>query len=136
MTDIFSKTKRSEIMSAIKSKGSRIENLFARLLRKNGVRISSHSRSLPGNPDFFSKKKQIVIFIDSCYWHGCRYHSSQPKSNRSFWKDKILKNKLRDWHVNMQYRKMKWKVFRIWEHSLVKDVPDPKTSMLLNFLKK
>ncbi|WP_331271158.1 hypothetical protein [Bacillus sp. 123MFChir2] len=38
------------------------------------------------------KKYKTVIFLDSCFWHGCNLHGNIPKSNRNYWK-KILKIK-------------------------------------------
>jgi DNA mismatch endonuclease (patch repair protein) len=41
-----------------------------------------------------------------------------PKSNRAFWRKKLLGNVARDQKVNRTLRQSGWRVLRIWEHSL------------------
>ena len=120
-TDIFSKKKRSEIMSRIKSKESKIEEQIGKLLRNQGVKYRKNVRSLFGNPDFAIKKNKIVVFVDSCFWHGCKKHGSYPKTNKIFWNKKISRNKERDLEVNKHYRKSGWKLVRVWEHEIKKN---------------
>lgn len=38
-----------------------------------------------------------------------------PKTNIRFWHDKITLNKARDYKVNVELRRMGWRVMRIWE---------------------
>jgi DNA mismatch endonuclease (patch repair protein) len=118
MADIFSSAKRSEVMSRIKNKGSALERFFESELKKIGLRYRKHVSSLPGKPDFIFPDKKAAVFIDSCFWHGCRYHGTLPKSNRKFWKEKIARNKSRDKKVTGEYKKMGWSIMRIWEHKL------------------
>ena len=118
MTDIFSKNKRSVVMSMVKDKNSNIEREFATLLRYLNIKYRSHQKLLPGKPDFRLVNQEIVIFIDSCFWHGCHHHGSLPKSNRHFWRQKITRNKERDREINREYKQMGWRVIRIWEHNL------------------
>lgn len=118
MTDIFSKEKRSIVMSAVKGKNSKIEKEFAALLKHLNIKYRSHPKLLPGKPDFRLVNQEIVIFVDSCFWHGCHWHGSLPKSNGHFWKQKITHTKKRDGEVNRKYKQMGWRVVRIWEHNL------------------
>jgi len=103
-------------MSLIKNKGSILEKRFESGLKKSKIKYKEHVVDMPGKPDFVLKKIKTVIFIDSCFWHGCRYHCKLPKTNREFWKRKILKNKNRDKKVNKMYKQTEWNVFRVWEH--------------------
>lgn len=135
MSDIFSKRKRGAVMAKIRSKDSAIERAVSTLLKTSGIRTRSHARSLPGHPDFYSKKMKFVIFADSCFWHGCRYHGSAPKTNRVFWRNKICRNKERDREVNREYRRMGWTVIRIWEHTLKNNLQNTHVSELLERLK-
>lgn len=107
-------------MFAVKGKHSKIEKKVAELLKENGIRYRQHSKTLPGKPDFYFTRLKTVLFVDSCFWHGCRYHGTQPKNNKEFWKKKIARNKERDREINRHYRKIGWKVIRIWEHQLGK----------------
>ena len=117
-TDIFSKKKRSEIMSRVKNKESKIEKKIGKILWAQGFRYRKNVSSLMGKPDFANKKEKTVIFVDSCFWHGCERHKNLPKSNKDFWVKKILRNKERDTEVSKYYRNLKWKIIRIWEHDL------------------
>lgn len=122
MADIFTKEKRSVVMSAVKNKGSLIEKEVASALRQKKISYRSHNTTLPGKPDFTCTKIKTVIFVDSCFWHGCRYHGSMPKSNKKFWNKKITNNRNRDRRINAEYKALGWRVLRIWEHTLRNDL--------------
>jgi DNA mismatch endonuclease (patch repair protein) len=62
--------------------------------------------------------RQIAVFVDGCFWHGCSKHCRMPQGNREYWTRKIADNKTRDRFVNRQLRKRGWTVVRIWEHEL------------------
>lgn len=115
MTDTVSKKKRSEIMSKVKSKDSEIEVKFRKAIWKAGFRYRKNSANYFGKPDLVLKKYKTVIFIDSCFWHGCKKHCRLPSSNKKYWVEKIERNKRRDKEVNRYYRKLGWKVIRVWE---------------------
>lgn len=116
--DMFSKKKRSEIMSKIRSKDTKIEILFRKALWKKGFRYSKNSSKYFGKPDMSLPKYKTVIFIDSCFWHNCPKHGYLPKSNLRYWRKKIARNKERDKKVSRYYKKEDWKVIRIWEHEI------------------
>ena len=118
MADIFSKEKRSEIMSRIKSQDSKIEILFRKQLWRHGFRYRKNSGKLFGKPDIVLKKHETVIFIDSCFWHGCKKHCRIPTARKKYWVQKIERNKERDKQVGKIYRNQKWKIFRVWEHQI------------------
>lgn len=119
MTDKFSKEKRSEIMSAIRSKNA---HSTERRLRAGlaSARISGwrmNAKDLAGKPDFVFGDKKIAIFVDGCFWHGCKC-KRLSKTHRNFWKNKIETNIARDKRISRQLRKQGWKVIRIKEHEL------------------
>jgi len=118
--DKFSKEKRSEIMSKIKSKDTKLEVKFGKLLWNQGFRYRKNSKKYFGTPDFVLKKYQTVIFIDSCFWHGCKKHLKLPATNKKFWEQKIENNIKRDKEVNKYYKKIGWNIERFWEHDLSK----------------
>mgnify|MGYP001575952176 CR=1 FL=1 len=121
MADVVSKKKRSKIMSAIKSKDTKMEIAFRKVLWNKGFRYSKNSSKYFGKPDLVLKKYKIVIFLDSCFWHGCKNHFRKPTSNKNFWINKIERNKERDKKVNSYYKKNGWRIIRIWEHQIKKD---------------
>lgn len=83
MADVVSKNRRSEIMSRIKSKDSKIEVLFRKELWKQGFRYSKNSSKYFGKPDIALPKYETVIFIDSCFWHGCKKHCRLPSTRKN-----------------------------------------------------
>lgn len=120
--DVVSKRKRSEIMRAIKSKDSKMELSLRKLLNSCGFRYRKNVSRLPGKPDIAFIGKKVVVFLDSCFWHGCKRHCRLPSSNRKYWVAKIKKNKERDRSVNKRYKSLGWRVLRFWEHDLNKDI--------------
>lgn len=121
MADIFTKEKRSGIMSKVRNKDSKIEVEFRKKLWEAGFRYRKNSTKYFGKPDLVLKKYKTVIFIDSCFWHGCEEHGSAPQTNKKFWKTKIERNIQRDKDVIEYYSEMGWQIIRIWEHDLGKN---------------
>lgn len=92
-------------MSRVKGKDSKIETLFRKELWKQNFRYRKNSSGYFGKPDLVLPKYKTVIFIDSCFWHGCKKHCRMPSSNVAYWIHKIERNKNRDKQVNNFYRK-------------------------------
>ena len=65
------------------------------------------------------RAKPIAVFVDGCFWHGCPKHATQPKTNATFWRDKITGNKARDRRVNRTLSATGWTVLRVWQHQLL-----------------
>ena len=105
-------------MSKVRSKDSKIEIEFRKKLWQAGFRYRKNATKYFGKPDIVLPKYKTVIFIDSCFWHGCKKHGSMPQTRKRFWEAKIERNKQRDREVNRYYKKIGWKIFRIWEHKL------------------
>jgi DNA mismatch endonuclease, patch repair protein len=124
MTDVFSPAKRSAIMSAIKSKGTKTTELAVRrLFRAHGIKgWRAHLKTVPGQPDFAFPTNKLAIFIDGCFWHGCRTckRNLRPSTNADFWLTKFAANRTRDRLVTSVLRKKGWKVLRFWEHQVRK----------------
>jgi DNA mismatch endonuclease, patch repair protein len=120
-TDNVTPAARSRIMSAVKQKDSKIERSFRFALWSEGVRYRKNVRVF-GTPDLLIARARIVIFIDSCFWHGCRWHYRVPRTNAAFWQAKIDRNRARDRKVSRHYRRKGWTVLRFWEHELDTDL--------------
>jgi DNA mismatch endonuclease (patch repair protein) len=119
MADIFSKTKRSEVMAAIRSRRNRsTELVLASALRKAGIKGWRRHLPIPGTPDFAFPKLKLAVFVDGCFWHGCPEHGNQPKTNQHFWANKLKRNFQRDQRVRRQLKTVGWNVIRLWEHDL------------------
>ena len=120
--DVFTKAKRSEVMRAVKSKNTKLELCFRKALWRKGFRYATNSSKYFGTPDIVLTKHKAVIFVDSCFWHGCRKHFRLPAVRVSFWKAKIETNRARDKKVASFYRRRGWRVFRVWEHDIRKSM--------------
>ncbi|MDP1671614.1 MAG: very short patch repair endonuclease [Burkholderiales bacterium] len=137
MADIFSKSKRSEVMSRIRGSGNKETELaLAKIFRKHGVTGWRRNQPLFGKPDFTFRRQRSVVFVDGCFWHGCPKHSTMPASNRAFWMRKLTANKARDLLVTKTLRREGWRVIRVWEHELAgKDFLKSKLRKILDSLK-
>lgn len=121
MADIYPKAKRSQIMSRVRAQGNlKTELALVKLLRQHHITGWRRHLKLFGNPDFVFREHRLTIFVDGCFWHGCPKHSSQPATNRAFWKKKLQMNKDRDRFVTRTLRQGGWRVLRIWQHELSK----------------
>lgn len=126
MVDVFSKAKRSVVMAAIKGKGTRSTELAVRSLLKK-LKITgwrSNLVSLPGKPDFAFPKIKLAVFVDGCFWHGCKgcAKNRMPATNARFWHKKIWGNIRRDKQVNRKLNRLGWSILRIWEHAVEKNI--------------
>ena len=122
MADIFTKRKRSEVMSKIRSTNTRPERAVRSLLHGLGLRFRIHGKGLPGTPDIVLKRHKTVVEVLGCFWHrhrGCRL-ASTPASNKRFWQDKFARNAARDGSNRRALRKLGWRTVVVWECELRK----------------
>jgi len=121
MSDVFTKAKRSDVMSRIRGRGNKDTELaLAKLLRRHKITGWRRNQMVFGKPDFIFRRARLALFVDGCFWHGCPKHATQPKGNRTFWKNKFARNRARDLLVTRTLRLAKWRVLRIWEHELAR----------------
>lgn len=119
MADKVSKESRSQIMSAIRSKNNKSTELkMVNILRREKISGWRRHIKIIGSPDFLWRKERLALFIDGCFWHGCKKCYKEPKSNVDFWKAKILRNVTRDKKTNKALRGQEWRVLRVWECQL------------------
>jgi DNA mismatch endonuclease, patch repair protein len=119
MPDVFTKAKRSEVMSRIRGKGNKDTELaLIRIFRAQHIIGWRRHQKVFGKPDFVFPKLRIAVFVDGCFWHACPKHATKPRNNAAFWRKKLAANQARDRLVTRTLRRMGWKVVRIWEHEL------------------
>ncbi len=124
--DVHSPEQRSRNMAAIRSKDTKPELYFRKLIFACGYRYRLYSKKIPGKPDLWLAKYKTAIFVHGCFWHrhhGCRF-ATTPKSNEEYWQQKFRKNKERDELVKNQILNMGLKYMVIWEctiHKMMKD---------------
>jgi len=122
MADMYSKEKRSEIMSNVRSKNTKIELEVRKALWARCVRYRIHNSNIPGTPDISSRKNKVAIFLDGCFWHGCKRHGSIPKTNTKFWKGKIDENIKRRKKIKAELKKEGYIVLEYFECDLNENI--------------
>lgn len=114
--DTITPSKRSALMSRIRSKDTRPELVVRSMLHRLGYRFRLHRKNLPGCPDIVLPKYRKIILVQGCFWHGhsCRL-GSKPKSNENYWNAKIQANRARDVRNVAALKQQGWSVLELWE---------------------
>lgn len=115
--DRLTPSRRSWLMSRVRSKDTTPELAVRRLLHSLGYRFRLHRRDLPGVPDIVLPAIRTVIFVHGCFWHRhpkCR-KASNPSTRVEFWKEKFNRNVLRDKECRALLRRANWSVLVVWE---------------------
>lgn len=121
VADVFASEKRSEVMSAIRSAGTKPERRLYEAVRSylgHRWRIDRNSNDLPGKPDVVVPSLRLAIFADGCFFHYCPLHGRIPDSRREYWGPKIRRNVERDRANEEQLCEQGFEVRRFWEHEL------------------
>ena len=117
MTDVFTKEKRSEVMRAIRSKGTGPEKDTARMLRRAHIKYRSHPKAF-GSPDFLVEGR-LFLFCDGSFWHGRDWKKLKVRleasNNPDYWVKHIESNRRRDRKVNRALRAQGCLVLRLWD---------------------
>ena len=111
---------RVRTMRAVRNRDTTPELVVRRFVRALGYRYRLNVSTLPGRPDLVFHSLRKVIFVHGCFWHGhnCRAGLNRPRSNQSYWVQKLTRNKLRDATRRARLRALGWKVLTIWECQL------------------
>lgn len=120
--DIVTPEQRSKNMAAIRSKDTKPEVYFRKLLFAKGYRYSLNSTKVPGHSDIYLRKYNTAVFIHGCFWHrheGCKF-AYMPKSRIEFWQNKFEANRKRDFVVRNELREKGIKCLVVWECSVKK----------------
>lgn len=118
--DRLTPSQRSSLMSKVRGKNTRPEEIVRSLLHRMGFRFRLHRKYLPGTPDIILPKYRTVIFVHGCFWHrhpGCK-KASTPQTNTSFWKKKLARNVERDAEIARELTQNGWRVLVVWECEL------------------
>lgn len=105
-------------MQHIRSEGTNPEQKIMKELKKRKIYFAKYVKSIIGKPDIVFRRKKIVVFIDSDFWHGHPKRLIMPKSNVDYWENKISRNRRRDKQVNRELKKEGWRVLRFWEYDV------------------
>lgn len=117
MADVFSRSKRSWVMSKIRGVNTAPEKSVRSFLHTRGFRFRLHVKDLPGRPDIVLPSLQTVVFVHGCFWHhhpACK-NAVYPRTRSHFWRAKINGNVQRDRKVTQILRGRGWRVIIVWE---------------------
>jgi len=134
LADIISPEQRSALMSRIRGKNTKPEQLVRRGLFSKGFRFRLHDTKLSGKPDLVFPKYRTVLFVNGCFWHG---HNCilfrMPSTNRAFWETKIKRNRENDASNIALLAAEGWKVITLWECA-IRGKDDQDVSTVLDLL--
>lgn len=108
-------------MQAVKSTGTGPEHRVAQALRALGVVFTVYPK-LPGSPDFLLPGLRAAMFVHGCFWHGHGCRIASPKTNRAYWRNKLLRNRHRDRRVHRELNRLGWTVLTVWECRVTRGV--------------
>lgn len=108
-------------MKRVKLKDGSLEKLMHCELRARGLRFQRHVITLPGRPDIVFRKEKVAVFVDGDFWHGWRLPAWEHKLS-SFWRAKLRANRARDQRNFRKLRSLGWRVIRLWQHELKRDL--------------
>lgn len=109
----------SRRMAKVRQTGTGAEMALRRELYRMGLRYRVNFQILQKPrrlADVAFPGLKIAVFVDGCFWHGCPEHSTWPKKNAEFWKQKIESNQARDIDTNRKLNEIGWIVLRFWAH--------------------
>lgn len=97
-----------------------------------GLRYRVHPRDVFGRPDLVNRPRKIAVFVDGDFWHGNpdewqrrgfdSMEEQFPVSKREHWTNKLRRNVQRDIEVTVALGEAGWRVVRVWESEVCRDV--------------
>lgn len=106
-------------MQRVRQKNTSAETAVRRELHARGLRyrIQVPVLTKPRRvADIAFSGLRIALFLDGCFWHGCRQHATWLKQNAEFRRAKIVANQQRDRDTDKRLRADGWNVIRVWAH--------------------
>jgi DNA mismatch endonuclease (patch repair protein) len=118
MPDVFSKEKRNDIMSRIRSNNTGIEEIVFARLRKEKIYFQKNYKKNHGCLDIAVPSKKIAVFINGDFWHGYHFEEWGNRLSKKYWQEKIASNIARDRKNCRLLSKSGWFVINVWEHKI------------------
>lgn len=120
----------SAMMSAVRGRDNVAEVGLRRELWRRGFRYRLHERRFVGRPDICFISRRVLLFVDGDFWHGRGLVQDGVEAfirtirtrRRRWWLRKIARNVDRDREVTRLLRKQGWRVIRLWESEVLRDV--------------
>ncbi len=107
-------------MRAVKARDTGPERIVRRLAYAIAPGYRLHRRDIPGRPDLAYVARKRAIFVHGCFWHGhsCARGAREPRTNVTYWREKIERNRARDRAIMRRLRRTGWRVLVLWECEL------------------
>lgn len=115
--------RQGRLRQVIPIKDTKIEKMMQLALSLEQIKFETH-KAIIGQPDIFIEPN-TCIFIDGCYWHGCRECYPDLIVNK-----RIFQTTFKDVDVNQKLNELGYNVIRIKEHVIM----DEKTDSMLNIM--
>jgi DNA mismatch endonuclease (patch repair protein) len=122
VADTRTPQQRRRIMAAVRQKNTEPEVALRQALFAAGIRgWRLHYAKAPGRPDLAWPGRKVAVFVDGAFWHG---HPSRHRPGRSgrYWDEKIASNVGRDRRVDRELRQQGWRVVRLWDFEVKRDL--------------
>ena len=119
--DNLSPSDRHKNMCNIRSKDSIAERIIMQELNRKHIYFAKHVKKIVGCPDIVFRRKRVIVFIDSDFWHMNPKKFIMPKTNVEYWKTKIIRKQARDIFVNKVLSESGWCILRFWESEIKKN---------------
>jgi DNA mismatch endonuclease, patch repair protein len=121
--DPLSPDERSRLMARVRTRDTAPELALRRALYAAGLRgWRCHPATVTGRPDIAFTRRRVAIFVDGAFWHGHPgYYRGQ---SGAFWDAKIARNRARDERVDAELAEAGWRVVRLWDFEVERDVSE------------
>jgi DNA mismatch endonuclease, patch repair protein len=105
-------------MKAQRQRDTEKELSIRSVLHRHGFRFRVHYPllQLRRTADIAFPRLRIAVFVDGCFWHGCREHGTWPKANAEWWRAKLEATQRRDRDTDKRLVEGGWAPVRVWEH--------------------
>lgn len=109
-----------------KKSRTRCEVVLADALTARDLTFRTDAADLPGRPDIVFDRPRVAVFCDGDFWHGRDWRKRSRKlvngQNAAYWRAKIKTNMARDARTSAALEEAGWRVVRLWETDILRDV--------------
>jgi DNA (cytosine-5)-methyltransferase 1 len=130
----------SAIMRKVHGRDTTPELRLRQALWARGLRYRVAVEDMPGKPDLVFPGARLAVFVDGDFWHGNQWRKRRKAAleqqfersktdSRAYWLAKIRRNMRRDAAHSAVLLADGWRVLRVWESQLAKDLEGAVTTI-------
>ncbi|MCK9903477.1 very short patch repair endonuclease [Frankia sp. Cpl3] len=127
MKPTWTVTRAGSHLRGRRSRNTKPEIALRRAVHALGLRFRVHQQVVPRcTPDFVLPRWHLAVFVDGCFWHGCPTHGMKQYRgpNADLWRQKMEANRNRDHRNDAALAEAGWKVLRVWECQVRRNVAE------------